>query len=309
MIIFDLLPICLNLFDGADGNSGNMVGSTANSGSDHLNGGSEGDTSQNPSEATSGGSNGESSDAEKTNNEAKVSKSERRAKFFELVEGEYKDIYEREFQKAFNRRYRDARENEERMQKLNPLLNKLMVRYNIDGNNVDALAKAIDGDRAIWESAAEDVGMTDEQYAEFLQAKVDSRRWSEAEEARLKEEEAEKQMSAWNDAVKEAKKLYSDFDIDELVEDERFCSMLRAGVPMHHAYEVLHLADIKNSVAKTTEKNVVEGIRAKGMRPKENGISSNNGIATNTDISKLGLSDIKSAIEKARRGEVVRFGG
>lgn len=305
----NLLSICLCLFDGADGNSGNMVGSMANSGSDHLNGASESGASQTSSKANSGGSNGASPEAGETNNETKVSERERRAEFKKLVEGEYKDIYDAEFNKAFNRRYRGARENEERMQKLNPLLDKLMARYNIEGNNFDALAEAIDGDKAIWESAAEDAGMTEEQYSEFLRYKSDSMRYNAMEEARIREAEAERQLSAWNEAVKEAKSIYPDFDIDELVENDTFRRLISSGVSMHHAYEVLHLSDIKNNVAKTTEKNVVEGIRAKGTRPKENGISSNNGIATSIDVSKLGLSDIKSAIEKARRGEVVRFGG
>lgn len=306
-----LLNVALNLFDGTDGNGGNMVGITADSGSDHPNGGSVGDATQTSSKANSGGFNGTSSVAEETNTETKLSEKERRAEFKKLVEGDYKDIYESEFQKAFNRRYRGARENEERMQKLNPLVDKLMMRYNIEGNDVEALSQAIDNDHSYWEYAAEEAGMTEEQYVEYIKLKSDSRRLNEMEQARNREAEVQKQLQVWNDAVAEVKAEYPDFDIDTMVDNPTFKSMLQAGVPMKHAYEVVNLTEIKTRAAseasKATEKSVVEGIRAKGSRPRENGISANNGIATSTDISKLELDDIRDAIARARRGETVRF--
>lgn len=80
---------------------------------------------------------------------------------------------------------------------------------------------------------------------------------------------------------------------------------------MKHAYEVLNLDGIKSRAAKdaaeAAEKNVVEGIRARGTRPNENGTSSQNGITTATDISKLSLKEITSIMERARSGEKITF--
>ena len=88
-------------------------------------------------------------------------------------------------------------------------------------------------------------------------------------------------------------------------------NMLRAGVPMKHAYEVINLEGVKANAAKNAaeiaEKNVVQGIRAKGQRPREVGTSSQTGITTGKDISKLDLDGIKDALERARRGENVTF--
>ena len=118
-------------------------------------------------------------------------------------------------------------------------------------------------------------------------------------------------MEAWNNAAREVREAYPEFDIDSMAEDPAFMSMLRAGVPMKHAYEVLNLTGIKaqaaREAAEATEKNVVDGIRAKGARPRENGISSQSGITAGIDVSNISDAQIEEALARARRGETVTF--
>lgn len=312
-----LLCAVLNLFDGATGTGtgegvngeGSQVGSQSNPGSDHRDGGNAGDAAASSSKTFSGGSDGANPAA--GDSTKKLSETERRAEFRRLVEGEYKDIYEREFQKAFNRKFRNARETEERLSKVNPLLDKLMTRYNIAGNDVEALSRAVDNDRGYWANAAEEAGMSEDQYMEILRLRSDSRRLAEIEHERERQATVQRQLEAWNNAASEVREVYPDFDINALAENSEFMSMISAGVPMKHAYEVLNLDGIKSRAAKdaaeAAEKNVVEGIRARGTRPNENGTSSQNGITTATDISKLSLKEITSIMERARSGEKITF--
>ena len=314
---FKLLGIALDLFDGtagtgtAEGGMSNGVGSQAISGSDRRSGSSVSDAADYRSKAKAGGSNSEASVAGEQAGEKKLSEKERRAEFRRLVEGDYKDLYESEFQKAFDRRFRNARETQERLDAITPLIDSLAARYDIESGDIGALTEAINKDQSYWESAADDAGMTVEQYQNFLKYKSDSRRLEEMRVQREKNVFAQRQMEAWNNAAREVREAYPEFDIDSMAEDPAFMSMLRAGVPMKHAYEVLNLTGIKaqaaREAAEATEKNVVDGIRAKGARPRENGISSQSGITAGIDVSNISDAQIEEALARARRGETVTF--
>ena len=60
-----------------------------------------------------------------------LTKEEKRAKFRELVDNEYKDIYAEEFQNAFDRRFKAAKETEEALSAQKPILDALMEKYRI----------------------------------------------------------------------------------------------------------------------------------------------------------------------------------
>ena len=104
---------------------------------------------------------------------------------------------------------------------------------------------------------------------------------------------------------------YPSFDLNAEVKNPQFLSMLRAGVPVQHAYEVVHMDQIKAGVAamqaKATEKQVVDGIRAKGARPQENGTTSQGAFIVKDDVSKLSKRDRAEIIRRAARGEHIEF--
>ena len=87
--------------------------------------------------------------------------------------------------------------------------------------------------------------------------------------------------------------------------------MLRSGVPVRLAYEVKHMDEIKAGVAqntaKTTEKQVVEGIRAKGARPAENGTSSQSAFVVKDDPSQWTKKDRAEVVKRAARGEKIKL--
>ena len=105
--------------------------------------------------------------------------------------------------------------------------------------------------------------------------------------------------------AEEVRGVYPDFDLRVQCADPKFLSMLRAGVPVRHAYEVLHLDDIKGGVAQATaqrtEKQVVDGIRAKGARPTENGVT------IKSDVHQLSKADRAEIAKRAARGEQILF--
>lgn len=96
--------------------------------------------------------------------------------FRELINGEYKDLYTQETQRMIDRRFKEARETEKRMQSYQPVLDTLMERYGIADGDAKRLLEAVDNDHAYWSEAAEEAGMSEEQYKEFRRLRREERR-------------------------------------------------------------------------------------------------------------------------------------
>ena len=132
------------------------------------------------------------------------------------------------------------------------------------------------------------------------------------EESYLRQERARFQVNRW---LTEAEELmngdYPDFDLCAETENPTFLSLLRAGVPMRHAYEVLHRDDILRAVRlqteAETERRVVENIRAQGLRPRENGASAQGSFLTRSDPRGLSREEHNRINERVRRGEKITF--
>lgn len=333
---YTLLDVRLELFDAGAASGGGDGGNSSAGGTDGDQAGTQATTGSSRRSRKSGGldnvrygkdpsaggqddsqpagadesSDAESSDAgSETNTE--LTKQERRAKFRELIDTEYKDIYADEFQTAFDRRFKTARENEEALAKHQPVLDILMEKYKITDGDVDKLAAAVEKDDAHWSAAAEEAGLSVDQYRQLRTLQRDNETLK-AEQSRARNEQAaQQQLQAWYAEGEAVKAEYPDFDLAAEVKNPAFLSMLRSGVPVKHAYEVSHFNDIKSGVAqqaaRQTEKNVVDGIRAKGSRPAENGVSSQSGITFRSDVSKLTRRDRAEIARRVARGEEISF--
>lgn len=221
----------------------------------------------------------------------------KREEFRRLIEGEYKDVYTREFQSHFNRRHREVLENAEKLSAQKPIIDALCARYGVEDGDTSSLLAAMERDKSSLEA------QRIQQEEEENQSKLASRRY--------REERVTSQLEGWQAEIEQLAQSYPDFDLAQLAEDKRIIAMLRSGIPLSEAYEATHLSSIKEKIARTAaEKAVaqtVEGIRARGMRHRENGISSQNGIALKTDMSKLTREERQLLALRAANGEEILF--
>ena len=88
----------------------------------------------------------------------------KRRAFQDLVNGEYKDIYTEETQRIIDRRFRETRNLEQQVGQYQPVNDMLMQRYQIGDGDMGKLSQAIENDDAYWSEAAEEAGMSVEQY-------------------------------------------------------------------------------------------------------------------------------------------------
>jgi len=227
------------------------------------------------------------------------------------VNGEYKDIYTEETQRIIDRRFRETRNLEQQVGQYQPVIDMLMQRYQIGDGDMGKLSQAIENDDAYWSEAAEEAGMSVEQYKQFQKLQRENEALLRQQRQRQNDQRAQQQLQQWYGEAEQVKGLYPSFDLNAEVKNPQFLSMLRAGVPVQHAYEVVHMDQIKAGVAamqaKATEKQVVDGIRAKGARPQENGTTSQGAFIVKDDVSKLSKRDRAEIIRRAARGEHIEF--
>lgn len=326
----DILHVTLDLFDGAAGAAASGAGEGAGSGT-------QGETQQTSPAATRRGSSGEYSnvkfgkqdqpaaaggqqanppDAGEESKKQGVETTsdtleEKRKAFRALVDGEYKDQYTEDTQRIIDRRFRETKNLETQLSQQKPILDMLMQRYKIGDGDLGKLTQAIENDNAYWSQAAEEAGMSVEQYKQFQKLQRENAQLLQAQRRSQNQQAAEKQLQKWYQEAEAMKADYPGFDLGRESQDPQFLSMLRSGVPVKLAYEVMHMDEIKSTVAQTTaqqtEKQVVEGIRAKGARPAENGTSSQSGFVVKDDPAKWTKKDRAEIVRRVQRGEQIKL--
>lgn len=249
---------------------------------------------------------------------AKDGEGDLKKEFLDLVNGKYKDVYTAETQRIINRRFGEEKAKDQKIADAQPIIDALMRHYGVADGDMAKLRAAFDGDEALgtvlYEQEAESMGMSVEQYRKYLQMQQENEQLKRQEEDRQR---AQKADETYNDWIRQASELvgtadapgdYPDFDLRrEVAENPRFIAMLRAGVPVRDAYEVSHLGDIQaRNAAKAAaemEKRVMDNVRAKGMRPNENGTNSQPGVIVKNDPSKFTKADRAEIARRVRRGE------
>ena len=310
--IYKLLPVTLDLFDGegagAGGEGGAQAGDTGaqadgQSASGDLSTLKFGKTDDKGGSPAAGGS-------------TQTPATDPDAEFKALIgkDGKYKDAFEKQFQAVFDRRFKNVKADQERLGKLQPLIDSLASKYGIEDGDPDKLSEALDQDTTFWEEAAEKAGFDDvKQYRMFQQLQAENARFQDAQRQAEAEKQIEQQVQTWAQQAKELQDA-GDYQFDPLTElkNPDMQRLLQAGIPFRTAYESVHMDDIKQSIAKaaatSTEKRVVDTVRAKGVRPKENGASGGAGVSFNPADPDTWTDDqFKEVWRRVKAGEEIKL--
>lgn len=250
-------------------------------------------------------------------NPAEPDKPEDRAKaYHDLVNSpEYKEEYTKDTQRLINKRFKEMKALEEKLNQQQAVIDAVAQRYNVDAGSTDAVLNALESDDHYYEDAAMEAGMTVDQYREFEKLKRNNERYAVIEAQRKEQERVNSQVREWMSEAEGVKAKYPDFDLESVIAenggDNTFTRMLKSGVPMEHAYRVLNMdrivADTTKQTAALTEKAVIDSVRAKGARPAENGTAPRSAFVVKDDVSKLTKQDRAEIARRAMRGEHIEF--
>jgi hypothetical protein len=240
---------------------------------------------------------------------APVDKEALKKEFQELVRGKYKDEYTKATQDIINKRFKESKQLEEANKEYRSVIDVLNQKYNT--SDTKALLEAINNDTGMWEDAADEAGMTVEQYRKFKQLERENAELMREANERQTKEKVDKQMAEWYQESEALKEKFPEFDLQNETQNPHFLAMLKSGVPMEHAFKVIHMDEIVTNAMKTTqalsEKRVVDNIRARGSRPVENGAGSHSAFTVKNDVTKLTRADRAAIAERVQRGERISF--
>ncbi len=207
--------------------------------------------------------------------------------FQNLIDGKFKDEFHKRTQSIIDNRFKETKLLEEFKSRTSPIIEKLSEIYNVENGDLEALSEKINASENEYNK---DENSSPEKNTELLKEKVYS----------------------WVKEGEELKELYENFDFrNELKNNSLFGQLLYSGIPLKTAYEVVHKDEIlSGAMAYTAQKvreQVVKGIEAKGRRPIENGIASESGIVTLTDVNALTSKDILKILKKVENGVSIKF--
>lgn len=235
----------------------------------------------------------------------------KRQAFEELIEGEYKDIFQEKFQQAFNRRFKESKAMEQSLNNQKPIMDILMQRYNVADGDMAKLQEAIENDNAYWEEAAEKSGLTVEQYKAMQKLERENEEFRRMRQQQIGQQRAQQQAAAWMQEAEQVKSIYPTFDFQKEAESRDFMGLLKRGVPVQKAYEVMHMDEIKASAAKaaaeTAGQQMAAKIQSKSSRPSENGMSSQSAVIVKNDVHNLSRAERAEIARRVARGEQIKF--
>ena len=240
-----------------------------------------------------------------------VQQPDRNAEFDKLIKGEYKDLYDQKVQDTIQKRLKGTKETVDKYNALSPTLELLAKKYGVDANDVEALNKAIEEDDAYYEEEALEKGVTVEQLKEIRKMEKENAELKRRMQEKDAQEKGAKLYAQWMDQGEKTKSIYPSFDLRAEMQNPKFVDLLRANIDVRTAYEVIHKDDIipaaMQFTAKTVEQKLTNKIIANGARPTENGVSSQSGAVTKSDVSQLSREDRAEIIRRVQRGEKIRF--
>lgn len=197
------------------------------------------------------------------------------------------------------------------MEQINTTLLPIYAKYGLDVGDVEGLDQAIRSDMTLYADEADAMGMTPEQFVFAKQAEIEAMRANEQLERVRGAQEAQKAYKGWLAEGEELKESYPDFELETEIQNDRFMTLLKQDWSVKDAYEAVHAKELIargiGTAAEKVQKNVVDNIRARGMRPTENGTGNKAGVIVKKDPSQFDNKDLEEIRKRVANGEKIVF--
>nr|DAJ39920.1 MAG TPA: hypothetical protein [Caudoviricetes sp.] len=303
-----IFKLNLKMFDGAGGaSSGTGDGTgTATSGAN---------------EGTSSGANN-SKDLNKVvygkqptvaENTSSETQDDAQSRYNEYRNGEGKDFINKEIENAVKRRFKDHSELKKSNGKMQSVMNAVAMKYGIDPTDTDGILKAVAEDESYYETAADEAGMSVEQYKKMKQLEAENAQLQAIRQEEDRRKEFDAKYAEWSMQADFARNEYPNLDLNTEMQNKDFFGLLTRGIDVKTAYQVIHQDEIVQSAistatqrtAQAVQQQTVNNIRSKGLRPDESAGSSQAGFTFKADPHKWTKADREEIAKRVARGEKI----
>lgn len=234
--------------------------------------------------------------------------------FEDLIKGEYKADFDARVQEIIRNRFKQNGEMEEKLNSMNPLLEMLGKKHNVDPTDIEQLTRIIGDDDSLYEEEAIQRGMSVETLKTVKQMERENELLKQREQQSIAEQRMHEHFDGLARQAEALKQLYPSFNLMAEMQNPQFARLTAPGVnvDVRTAYEVVHNAEIQSAgmqvAAQKSAERVANAVRANGTRPMENGM---NGQQTpslvKTDPRTLTKADLAEISKRVARGEKIAF--
>lgn len=216
--------------------------------------------------------------------------------------------YNREMQKIVKDRLKTSKAAEDQMKKLIPALEVLSRHYNVDANDLDAIAQAVNDDDTMYADKANELGIPTEMAKRMDQLERSEKRHEEEAARTEAETRLAEHLQDLRQQETELKQTFPNFSLQAELENPVFRRMTApgSGLSVADAYYAVHRNEIQAAAAQVTAQKVAEklsnSIQSKAKRPTEAGTSAQAPTVSSFDYTKMSRQqreDLKRRIHEA----------
>lgn len=235
------------------------------------------------------------------------------SRYNEYRNGEGKDFINKEIENAVKRRFKDHSELKKSNGKMQSVMNAVAMKYGIDPTDTDGILKAVAEDESYYETAADEAGMSVEQYKKMKQLEAENAQLQAIRQEEDRRKEFDAKYAEWSMQADFARNEYPNLDLNTEMQNKDFFGLLTRGIDVKTAYQVIHQDEIVQSAistatqrtAQAVQQQTVNNIRSKGLRPDESAGSSQAGFTFKADPHKWTKADREEIAKRVARGEKI----
>lgn len=227
--------------------------------------------------------------------------------FDDLIKGKYKADFDKKMQAAIKRRLGDTKAMEAENAKMREALAIAQQRYGTKDGDWDALTNALIEDDQYLEKEAYEKGIDKDTLRTMkrMEHENEQLKRNQAElERQARQEQAYQKLLA---EQAEVTQTYPLFNIDNELMNPRFESLVRNGIDLKTAYEVVHHGEILPTAMKIAadkaKEEVTKTVRSNLSRPSELGAGATNSPAGKVDVTKLSREERDKIYQRVMAGE------
>jgi hypothetical protein len=229
--------------------------------------------------------------------------------FEDMIKGDYKEQFDARVKQILERRFKAHDELEKFKADSQEILDIMFAKYGV--KDLKGLQKAVQEDDSYFEEAAAAEDLSVEQYKYKLKLEKENAAKDKALREMERRENARRAYADWQRQAESLKTRYPNFSLESEAANPQFAKLLQNGIDVKTAFETIHHDEILSGAmmqtAQAVRKNVTESIKARGLRPSENGINAQAGVIVKNDVSKLTPKDRAEIARRARMGETIKF--
>ncbi len=230
--------------------------------------------------------------------------------FENLIKNEYKDEFSKRTQEIIDKRFKETKNLESQVKMVQPVLDILAQKYGVEATDLEKLAKAVQEDDAFYSEEADKLGISVTQLKQMRRLERENAELTRAQKDIEMRTSANNIYAGWMKESDSLKEIYPSFDFATESQNDQFTGLLKSGIDVKTAYEVIHKDEIIGGAmyhtAQTVKEKLANSIQNKASRPAENGMSQQ-AVTMKTDVNSLTKKDREEIERRVMRGEKIVF--